>query len=53
MPRRPCRPPSRRCCRVATPLQTLTERLARARGIDPDPIHRDVDVYREAADAAG
>ena len=38
---------------TATPLQTLTERLARARGIDPDPIHRDVDVYREAADAAG
>jgi glucosamine--fructose-6-phosphate aminotransferase (isomerizing) len=37
----------------ATPLQTLTERLARARGTDPDPIHRDVDVYREAADAAG
>jgi len=37
----------------ATPLQTLTERLARARGIDPDPIHRDVDIYREAADAAG
>ncbi len=37
----------------ATPLQTLTERLARVRGIDPDPIHRDVDRYREAADAAG
>lgn len=36
----------------ATPLQTLTERLARARGIDPDPIHRDVDRYRDAADAA-
>jgi fructoselysine-6-P-deglycase FrlB-like protein len=30
----------------------LTERLARARGVDPDPIHRDVDRYREAADAA-
>ncbi|MEX1172035.1 MAG: hypothetical protein WEG56_05410 [Chloroflexota bacterium] len=38
---------------TATPLQLLTERLARARGIDPDPIHRDVDRYREAADAAG
>jgi fructoselysine-6-P-deglycase FrlB-like protein len=37
----------------AVPLQTLTERLARARGVDPDPIHRDVAVYREAADAAG
>jgi fructoselysine-6-P-deglycase FrlB-like protein len=36
----------------ATALQTLTERLARARGVDPDPIHRDVDRYREAADAA-
>ena len=31
----------------------LTERLARARGVNPDPIHRDVDRYREAADAAG
>jgi fructoselysine-6-P-deglycase FrlB-like protein len=37
---------------TATPLQLLTERMARARGIDPDPIHRDVDRYREAADAA-
>jgi fructoselysine-6-P-deglycase FrlB-like protein len=36
----------------ATAHQTLTDRLARARGIDPDPIHRDVDRYREAADAA-
>lgn len=36
----------------ATALQTLTERLARARGIDPDSIHRDVDRYRAAADAA-
>lgn len=33
-------------------LQTLTERLARARGINPDPIHRDIDTYRRAADAA-
>ena len=38
---------------TATPLQLLTERLARVRGVDPDPIHRDVDRYREAADAAG
>jgi fructoselysine-6-P-deglycase FrlB-like protein len=37
----------------AIPLQLLTERLARARGVDPDPIHRDVDRYRDAADAAG
>jgi len=36
----------------ATALQLLTERLARARGVDPDPIHRDVDRYREAAEAA-
>jgi glutamine---fructose-6-phosphate transaminase (isomerizing) len=36
----------------ATPLQLLTERLARVRGVDPDAIHRDVDRYREAADAA-
>ncbi len=36
----------------ATALQTLTERLARARGINPDPIHRDIDRYRLAADAA-
>ncbi len=37
---------------TATPLQILTERLARARGVDPDAIHRDVAKYREAADAA-
>ena len=37
---------------TATPLQLLTERMARARGIDPDPIHRDDDRYRDAADAA-
>ena len=36
----------------ATALQTLTERLARARGVNPDPIHRDVAAYRDAADAA-
>jgi len=36
----------------AIPLQLLTERLARARGVDPDAIHRDVDRYRAAADAA-
>jgi glutamine---fructose-6-phosphate transaminase (isomerizing) len=37
---------------TATPLQLLTERLARARNVDPDAIHRDVEVYRQAADAA-
>lgn len=37
---------------TASPLQLLTERLARARRVDPDPIHRDVDSYREAAEAA-
>jgi fructoselysine-6-P-deglycase FrlB-like protein len=37
---------------TATALQMLTERFARARGVNPDPIHRDVDRYREAADAA-
>jgi fructoselysine-6-P-deglycase FrlB-like protein len=37
---------------TATPLQILTERLARVRGVNPDPIHRDVDRYREAAEAA-
>ena len=37
---------------TATPLQLLTERLARARGTDPDPIRRDDPRYRAAADAA-
>ncbi|HEY4632636.1 MAG TPA: hypothetical protein VIH00_01870 [Candidatus Limnocylindrales bacterium] len=45
-------PPVAALLGTATPLQLLTERLARVRGIDPDPIHRDVDRYREAADAA-
>jgi glucosamine--fructose-6-phosphate aminotransferase (isomerizing) len=36
----------------ATPLQLLTERLARARGTNPDPIRRDDPRYQEAADAA-
>ena len=38
---------------TATPLQLLTERLARARGTDPDPIRRDDPRYVAAADAAG
>jgi glutamine---fructose-6-phosphate transaminase (isomerizing) len=37
---------------TATPLQTLTERIARARGTDPDPIRRDDPLYVAAADAA-
>ncbi len=36
----------------ATALQLLTERLARARGTNPDPIRRDDPVYRDAASAA-
>lgn len=37
---------------TATALQLLTERLARRRGTDPDPIRRDDPVYRDAAAAA-
>jgi len=37
----------------AVPLQLLTERLARARGVDPDPIRRDDPAYLRAAEAAG
>ncbi len=37
----------------AVPLQLLTERLARARGVDPDPIRRDDPIYLRAAEAAG
>jgi fructoselysine-6-P-deglycase FrlB-like protein len=36
---------------TATPLQLLTERLARARGINPDPIHRDHPAHLDAAEA--
>jgi len=36
----------------STALQILTERLARSRKVNPDPIHRDLDRYRLAADAA-
>ncbi len=36
----------------ATPLQLLTERLARARGTNPDPIRRDDPLYLAAAKAA-
>ncbi len=37
---------------TATPLQLVTERLARARGTNPDPIRRDQLAYREAASRA-
>lgn len=37
---------------TATPLQLLTERLARARGTNPDPIRRDDVRYLEAATRA-
>ena len=38
---------------TATPLQLLTERLARARGTNPDPIRRDDPAYLRASEAAG
>ena len=38
---------------TAVPLQLLTERLARARGVNPDPIRRDDPRYLAAAEAAG
>jgi glutamine---fructose-6-phosphate transaminase (isomerizing) len=37
----------------AVPLQLLTERLARARGVNPDPIRRDESPYLRAAETAG
>jgi glucosamine--fructose-6-phosphate aminotransferase (isomerizing) len=37
----------------ATPLQLLTERLARVRGTNPDLIRRDDALYLAAADTAG
>jgi fructoselysine-6-P-deglycase FrlB-like protein len=37
---------------TATPLQLLTERIARARGTNPDPIRRDDPRYLAAAEAA-
>jgi glucosamine--fructose-6-phosphate aminotransferase (isomerizing) len=37
----------------AVPLQLLTERLARAHGVNPDPIRRDDPAYLAAADAVG
>jgi fructoselysine-6-P-deglycase FrlB-like protein len=37
----------------SVPLQILTERLARVRGINPDPIRREDPAYLRAAEAAG
>ncbi len=37
----------------AVPLQLLTERLARARGVNPDPIRRNEAAYLRAAETAG
>jgi glutamine---fructose-6-phosphate transaminase (isomerizing) len=37
----------------ATALQLLTERIARARGTNPDPIRRDDPRYAEAASISG
>jgi glutamine---fructose-6-phosphate transaminase (isomerizing) len=37
---------------TATPLQLLTERLARARGTNPDLIRRDDPIYLRASEAA-
>jgi fructoselysine-6-P-deglycase FrlB-like protein len=36
---------------TATPLQLLTERIARARGTNPDAIRRDDPLYLKASDA--
>jgi fructoselysine-6-P-deglycase FrlB-like protein len=38
---------------TAVPLQLLTERMARALGVNPDPIRRDDPAYLRAAEAAG
>jgi fructoselysine-6-P-deglycase FrlB-like protein len=46
-------PPVAALLGTATPLQLLTERLARARGTNPDPIRRDDPTYLRASEAAG
>jgi glucosamine--fructose-6-phosphate aminotransferase (isomerizing) len=46
-------PPAAALLGTATPLQLLAERLARARGTNPDAIHRDDPRYAAAAEAAG
>jgi fructoselysine-6-P-deglycase FrlB-like protein len=45
-------PPVAALLGTATALQLLTERIARARGTNPDPIRRDDPRYAAAADAA-
>lgn len=45
-------PPAGALFGTATALQVLTERLARARGTNPDPIRRDDERYRRASEAA-
>ena len=45
-------PPVAALLGTASPLQLLTERLARARSTNPDPIRRDDPVYLAAAEAA-
>ena len=37
----------------AAPLQLITERIARVRGTNPDPIRRDDPMYRQAASVSG
>jgi fructoselysine-6-P-deglycase FrlB-like protein len=46
-------PPVAALLATATPIQLLTERVAIARGVDPDPIRRDEPAYLAAANAAG
>jgi hypothetical protein len=37
---------------TAVPVQLLTERIARIRGVNPDPIRRDDPAYLRAAEAS-
>ena len=53
VPDAPLPPTSASLLGTATPLQLLTERLARLRGVNPDPIRRDDPAYLAAADAVG
>lgn len=45
-------PGARSLLATAIPLQLLTERMARARGVNPDPIRRDDPRYLRAAEVA-
>ena len=45
-------PAGRALLATTIPLQLLTERLARAKGVNPDPIRRDDPRYLRAAEAA-